>query len=93
MSKQTAVEWLIEEINQQQERYINAAKKDKSLRKGVDAILTATTVLKMKCEQAKEMEKEQIVDAYVEGVSDEGRKTIHTRTNAEQYYNETYGNT
>jgi hypothetical protein len=35
------------------------------------------------------MEKEQIVDAYVEGVSDEGRKTIHTRTNAGQYYEET----
>ena len=40
--------------------------------------------------QALAMEKEQIVDAYVEGVSDEGRKTIHTRTNAEQYYEETF---
>jgi hypothetical protein len=40
--------------------------------------------------QALAMEKEQIVDAYVEGVSDEGRKTIHTRANAEQYYKETF---
>jgi hypothetical protein len=88
MSKQTAVEWLIEEINQQQERAINAAKKDKSLRKGVDAILTATTVLKMKCEQAKEMEKEQhrvtAQDFYYGS---------HSFKNFEQYYNETYGNT
>ena len=40
--------------------------------------------------QALAMEKDQIVEAYVEGVSDEGRKTIHTRTNAEQYYEETF---
>jgi hypothetical protein len=58
--KQTAVEWIIEEINQQQKSYIDLAKKDKSLKKGVDAILTATTLLKMKCEQAKEIEKQQI---------------------------------
>ena len=40
--------------------------------------------------QALAMEKEQIIDAYVEGVSDEGRKTIHTRSNADQYYEETF---
>ena len=40
--------------------------------------------------QALAMEKEQIIEAYVEGVSDEGRKTIHTRNNAEQYYEETF---
>ncbi len=57
--KQTAVEWIIEEINQQQKRYIDLAKKDKSFKKEVDAILTATTLLKMKCDQAKEMEKQQ----------------------------------
>lgn len=85
MSKQTSIEWLIEEINQQQERYINAAKKDKSLKKGVDAILTATTVLKMKCEQAKEMEKQQIIDAY-EDVSTKNGEFL----TGEQYYNETF---
>ena len=40
--------------------------------------------------QAKEMEKEQIIEAYVESVSDEGIKTIHARSNAEQYYNDTF---
>jgi hypothetical protein len=54
--KQTAVEWIIKEIDEQQKSYIDLAKKNKSLAKGVDAILTATTLLKMKCKQAKEME-------------------------------------
>lgn len=65
--KQTAVEWIIEEINQQQKRYIDLAKKDKSLKKEVDAILTSTTLLKMKCEQAKEMEKQQIIQSHLQG--------------------------
>jgi hypothetical protein len=36
-------------------------------------------------------EKEQIIEAYEAGVSDEGIKTIHARSNAEQYYNDTFG--
>jgi RNA-binding protein YhbY len=63
----TAVELVIKEIDQQQKRYIDLAKKDKSIKKEVDAILTATTLLKMKCEQALEMEKQQIIDAYERG--------------------------
>jgi hypothetical protein len=39
-------------------------------------------------EQAKAMEKEQITDSYIEGHSIYGEST-----NAEQYYNETYGKT
>lgn len=64
--KQTAVELIIEEIGQQQKRYIDLAKKNKSLKKGVDAILTATTLLKMKCEKAKELEKQQKDDYAIE---------------------------
>jgi len=60
MKNMTAVEWIIEEINQQQKNYIDLAKKDKSLKNGVHAILTATTILKMKCEQAKEIEEQQM---------------------------------
>jgi hypothetical protein len=55
----TAVEWLEQEIDKQQKSYIDLAKKDKSLKIGVDAILTATTLLKLKCNQAKEMESEK----------------------------------
>jgi hypothetical protein len=94
--KQTAVEWIIEEINQQQKKYIDLAKKDKSLKKGVDAILTATTLLKMKCEQAKEMEKQQIIDALKEGVNFEINNSHSTQINYkkhfEKYYNETFKN-
>lgn len=55
----TAVEWLEEQINKQQQSYILLAKGSKSLKKGVEAILTATTLLKMKCTQAKEMENKK----------------------------------
>jgi hypothetical protein len=43
-------------------------------------------------EQAKEMEKEQIEDAFANGVDDEYEYHINNqpRTNSEQYYNETF---
>ena len=85
--KQTAVEWLIKVIDEQQKSYIDLAKKDKSLKKGVDAILTATTLLKMKCNQAKEMEKQQIIDAVNWGL-----KYRASGFNPELYYNETFSN-
>jgi hypothetical protein len=63
MKKQTAVEWLIEQLTPSialQQKYINELKN-----------------------KAKEMEKEQIVDAY---------ETSHiSMMTSEQYYNETYG--
>ena len=71
--KQTAVDWLVKKLNQKID-FIPMHKWDE-----IADIVS----------QSKAMEKEQIVEAYVEGVSDEGRKTIHTRTNAEQYYQET----
>ena len=37
-------------------------------------------------EKAKQMEKEQIIEAYQQGCFDDGPNF----TNAEQYYNETY---
>jgi hypothetical protein len=78
--KQTAVEWLEEQIICQQNIYIDLAKKNKLLKKQVDAILTATTLLKMKCKQAKEMEKQQIIDAY-------DKVSMNT---ALEYYKETF---
>jgi hypothetical protein len=43
-------------------------------------------------EQAKEMEKEQIIDAHIEGqrVFDNYQHTQWTTDQAEQYYNEIY---
>jgi hypothetical protein len=40
--------------------------------------------------QAKEMEKEQIIKAYRQGVTDEHGDTITFTTEGEDYYNETY---
>jgi hypothetical protein len=44
-------------------------------------------------EQAKAMEKEQIVDAYTECWMNDGGNGFHKVKEAEQYYNETYGET
>jgi hypothetical protein len=41
-------------------------------------------------EQAKEMEKQQIIDAYRSGVYDGGENVSQYNMNAEQYYNETF---
>ena len=65
MNKQTAVEWLIDQLTPSislQQKHIDELKN-----------------------QAKEMEKEQIIDAYKFGLSDE--YVIGSQT----YYNETYG--
>ena len=40
--------------------------------------------------EAKAMEKEQIVEAYIDGEDDETNRRVLKRA-AEQYYNETYG--
>lgn len=80
--KQTAVGLLEQEITQQQKRYISLAEKNKKFKKQVDAILTATTLLKIKCQQLKELEKQQIIEAY--------NKNPNYFDSAEQYYNETF---
>ena len=68
----TAVEWLLKQINKQSY--------------SLGDINITINVPKDIIEQAKQMEKEQIVNAW-----DDGKDSFSTR-NAEQYYNETYGN-
>jgi hypothetical protein len=74
VKKQAALEWLIEQINQDYPEM--------------------TWAYKEECEQAKQMERQQIIDAYNQGVTDEYGDTIDFSkdTSAEEYYNETYGN-
>jgi hypothetical protein len=60
--KQTAVEWLYEEL-----------------------ILDGINVPKVFYDKAKEMEKEQIMDAYIQGSI-----SLTSKNDAEQYYKETY---
>jgi hypothetical protein len=68
MNKQTAVEWLFEQL------YLSQG--------------YGNTIEML--EQAKEMEKEQIIDAFDCGIYDGGENVSHYNMNAEQYYNETY---
>jgi hypothetical protein len=72
MSKETAVEWLVDAIrNHMAEGTLNSI---------------AISELKLK---AKEMEKEQIVDAYIDIAYDDNNRRL-LRMTAEDYYNETY---
>ena len=64
MEKQTAVEWLVDNIH-----YLHSTKWN-------DII-----------QQAKEMEKEQIINAW-----DLGRRDIDYPANGEKYYNKTFKN-
>ena len=66
MNKQTAVEWLVEQVNAD--------------------CLNSTFIRKELIDEAKAMEREQIMNAWAYGVLSQGDKT------AEQYYNENYGN-
>ena len=71
MSKQTAVEWLVEQLTRQN-MFMHLFAKE--------------------IEQAKAMEKEQIVEAWDDGdyVYFHSKKTGRDFYNGEQYYNETY---
>jgi hypothetical protein len=76
MSKQTAVEWLknqIECFGNKHELQMSWATLDELLK------------------QAKEMEKEQIIDAFGVGCQVESTRLIGYHEMSEQYYNETYG--
>jgi hypothetical protein len=66
--KQTAVEWLVEQINQDYPEM--------------------TWAYKDECEQAKAMEKEQIIEANEDCSTNE----LGELFTGEQYYNQTYGN-
>jgi alpha/beta superfamily hydrolase len=69
--KQTAVEWLVDQL---QKHYV------------FQDIKNTTAFL-----QAKEMEKEQIKDAYYNGTTDEIRTKEELLFEAEHFYKETYG--
>ena len=75
MSKQTAVEWLFENM-----RDI-----------GIQIPQQKTIEMLSLMEQAKEMEKQQIIDAYLAGTLqfDNAASIVYPKT-PEHYFNETY---
>ena len=79
MKKQTAVEWMVEQVE--------LISNNKTLSKK-DAVKLYDEVI----QKAKAMEKEQIQDALDVGyqIANEDVKFKHIQT-TEQYYNETYG--
>lgn len=81
MKQQTAVEWIINELRQL------AFNKEQHLGMG-DIRLTQGHIDELE-EQAKQMEKEQILDAIC--ANQNGLLRRNTILEAKQYYNETYG--
>jgi hypothetical protein len=80
--KQTAVEWQFEQFFYSFEKFNNReCTFNDYLKRNLEIL-----------EQAKEMEKEQIENAFANGVDDEYEYHINNqpRTNSEQYYNETF---
>ena len=77
----TAVEWLVEQISSSKYFY-NLMEEIESR----GTIAQPNGIL----HQAKAMEKEQIIDAYENGLYDGGENTSHYNMDAEQYYNETF---
>jgi hypothetical protein len=80
MKQVTAVEWLVEQLS-----------KSKYFYNLMEEIQSRSTIAEPNgiLQQAKEIEKEQIIDAY----SNNGWNDEDQRANAEQYYNETYKET
>lgn len=79
MSKPTAVQWLIKEL------------KDLSFTSTFAEVYYTYNLEKL-CEQAKQMEKEQIQDAYQKGrFNGQTNWGYGNDITAEQYYNETFG--
>lgn len=77
--KHTAVEWLFEQLTEVDYKCIN-----KTFLQNNNSL--AGFKLRELFEQAKEMEKQQIIDAFKNGDCNGTFETI----NAEQYYNETF---
>jgi len=83
--KQTAVEWL-----EEQDNVLTMKLLEKKLTPRQFVVQKSKLV-----EQAKQMEKEQIVDAYYQGAEDEATEhgaMIFDLTDAERYYNDYYIN-
>ena len=74
MSKQTAVEWLVEKLSNIKAEDVNS-----------------TLEVRLICQQAKSMEKEQIMDAYWNGTTHISKE--EALSDAEKFYNEYYKKT
>jgi len=81
--QQTAVELFIEQLEAQGESWENA-----SIGR-IQISIKVEDYLKL-IDQAKEMEKQQIMDAFGVGCHHESKRLVGYQDIAEQYYNETF---
>ena len=89
MAQQTAIKILLEYIEQRIYK-VNQLDDGTYLDENIYLSLPKDEFEKIK-DKAKAMEKEQIIDAYENGFSDENESNLSGLfTNAEQYYNKTY---
>ncbi len=77
--KQTAVEWLINELQ-----------KTRDWQRVINEVNQSSTSVRNVLEQAKKMEKEQIMGAWVDGNNSDCLSEQDSSDFAEQYYNETF---
>lgn len=75
-TKQTAVEWLVEQLARKHNEF---------------QALTFYYDHKDEIEQAKQMEKKQIIDARIDGDENHTFNSMVREEYANDYYNETYG--
>jgi hypothetical protein len=83
--KQTAVDWIIKQLEKQKQilkNHFEEGKWNEDRRSEIDNCILI-------CEQAKQMEKEQIIDTFKYA---QVLLSMDDKTRAEQHYNETYNN-
>lgn len=61
------------------------------LRKQLERLYLDTDPYESVFEKALEMEKEQVMNAYGQGVADEAGEILDSTKDAEQYYKQSYG--
>jgi hypothetical protein len=94
-NKQTAVEWLVSQILVEYSTFFNEEGDlvDKPINHFFNAYQGSVDLIKY-VQQAKEMEKEQIVNAYATAIIKENNSDyigMNEETSGEIYYNETFG--
>jgi hypothetical protein len=78
--KQTAVEWLVEQLQL-----------TRDFQRVINEVNQSSTSVRDVLEEAKEMEKEQIMHAYGQGAADEAGEILDATKDSEEYYNKKYG--
>jgi hypothetical protein len=83
--QQTALEWFIEELEEKGKAY-----EENQVVRTINICIDVSDYMELKV-QAKEMEKQQIINAFWNGDNTDCTSEQNIEEFADQYYNETYG--